>query len=107
MLWAEVQKESARWKSRRKIRDSLADGRRSRVVLDPLYSTDVGRLLPVEEDTIAISKVSEWERRERSEREEERRADAEAPDAEDELSAGEEPPLFLPTPSFMRSAGED
>jgi len=46
--------------------------------------------------------VAEWERRERRrEREEERRVEAE------ELGAGEELPLFLPTPSFMASAEEE
>jgi len=49
-------------------------------------------VLPAKED--AGSEASEWERRER---EEERRQEAEE---------GEEP-LFLPTPSFMASAGEE
>jgi len=44
---------------------------------------------------------SEWERMERREREEERRAEAEEP------GAGEEPPLFLPTPSFIASVDEE
>jgi len=44
--------------------------------------------------------VSEWELRERSEREDKQRVEAEA------LGGGEEP-LFLPTPPFMASAGED
>ena len=43
--------------------------------------------------------MSGWEL-ERREREEEREAEAE------ELGAGEELPLFLPTPSFMASANE-
>jgi len=55
----------------------------------------VGRLGPAEED--AGSDVSEWGRRER---EEERRAEAK------ELG-GEELLLFLPTPSFMASSGEE
>jgi len=45
--------------------------------------------------------VSEWELREPREREEERRAEAEA------LGGGGEEPLFLPTPSFMASADEE
>jgi len=46
ILWAEVQKETGRWKSRWKIRDLLADGRCSQAVLDFLSSTDVARLVP-------------------------------------------------------------
>jgi len=93
-----VQKETGRWKSRRKIRD-LADGRYSRAVLDFLFSTNVRRLVPAEE--YARSEVSEWER------EEEREAEAEAPGAKGEPSDGAEPPLFLPIPSFMASADEE
>ena len=75
-------------------------------MLDFLTSTDVGKIVPaVEED--AGSEASEWELRERAELEEERRAEGEALGAEDETGAGEEPPLFLPTPSFMASAGEE
>jgi len=95
----EVREESGRKKSRCKIRDLLVDGRCSQAVLDFLSTTDVGSLVPAEEE--ARSEVSEWERRERREREEERRAEAE------ELGAGEEVPLFLPTPSFMASADEE
>jgi hypothetical protein len=51
--------------------------------------------------------VSEWELRERREREEEREEATEALGAEDEVDDGEEPPLFLPTPSFMASAEEE
>jgi len=43
ILWAEVKKETGRWKDRWKIRDLLADGRCSRTVLNFLSSTDVGR----------------------------------------------------------------
>jgi hypothetical protein len=84
--------------SRWKVRDLLADGRCSRAVLDFLSTTDVGRLVPVEED--AQSEASEWELRERREREEERREEAEG------LGAEVEEPLFLPTPAFMASAEE-
>ena len=64
---------------------------------------DVERLVPAEED--AGSEVSEWERKERREREEERRA--EVLGATEELVAGEGLPLFLLTPSFMASADEE
>ena len=55
----------------------------------------------------AGSEASEWELRERREREEEREAEAEALDAEDEGDARDEHRLFLPTPPFMASAGEE
>ena len=45
--------------------------------------------------------------RERRERGEERRAEAKELGAAGELGAGEELPLFLPTPSFMASTDED
>jgi len=108
ILWAEVLKETKRWKSRWTVRDLLADRRCGRAVLDILSSTDVGRLVPpLEERGDAGSEVSEWELRERRERQEEREEEAEALGAEDEMDAGEGLPLFLPTPSFMASAGED
>jgi len=56
-----------------------------------------------EED--AGSEVSEWELRERREREAETEAEAEELGAE--VGAGEELPLLLPTPAFMASAEED
>ena len=55
----------------------------------------------VEREADAGSGVSEWELRERQEREEERREEVEA------LGTGEELPLFLPTPPLMASAGEE
>ena len=79
--------ESWEGKSRWRIWGLLAGGRCGREELDFLSATDVGRLVPAEGD--AGSEVSEWERRER---EEERRVEAE------ELGAGEDLPLFLPTP---------
>jgi len=101
VLWAELLKEMGRRKGRWKIQDLLADQRCSQTVLDYLTSTDVGRTVPaVEEEADAGSEVSEWELRERLEREDERRVEVEA------LGGGEEL-LFLPTPSFMASAGED
>ena len=65
-------------------------------MLDFLSAIDVGRRVPAEED--AASEVSEAELRGC---EEEQRAVAE------ELGAGEEPPLSLPTPSFMASVDEE
>ena len=106
ILWAEVQKETGRWKSRWTVWDLLADGRCGQAVLDFLCSTDVGRLVPPLDEGDAGSEVSEWELRERREREEEREAEAEELGAAGELGAGE-PPLFLPTPSFVASADED
>jgi len=50
-LWAEVQKETGRRKSRWKIRDQLADGKRGQAVLDFLSSTDVGRIVPPLEES--------------------------------------------------------
>jgi len=101
ILWEEVLKEMGRWK----VRDLLAGGRCNRAVLDFLASTDVGRLVPDDGDT--GSEVSEWELRERLEREEERSKEAEELGAAGDFRAGEEWPLFLPTPSFMASADEE
>jgi hypothetical protein len=94
-----VRKESGRGKERFKVRDLLADPRCSQPVLDFLSTTDVGRRAPPPAED-AESEVSEWELRERTEREEERRAEAE------ELGAEVEEPLFLPTPAFVASAEE-
>jgi len=58
ILWAEVKKETGRWKDRWKIRDLLADERCSRAVLDFLTSTDVGRRVRCKEED-AVSAVSE------------------------------------------------
>jgi len=108
VLWAEVLKETKRWKSRWTVRDLLADRRCGRAVLDFLSTTDVGRLvLPLEEKDDAGSEMSEWELRERRERQEEREGEAEALGAVDNMGDGEELPLFLPTPSFMASIGEE
>jgi hypothetical protein len=70
-------------------------------VLDFHSSTDVGRRVPAPVEDDVQSEASEWELRERREREEERRQEAEGQGVEDE-----EPPLFLPTPSFVASAEE-
>jgi hypothetical protein len=102
VLWTEIKKETGRWKSRWKVRDLPADERHSRAVLDFLSTTDVGRLVPAPVEEDAQSETLEWQFRERSEREEVRRREAE------ELGeGGEEQPLFLPTPSFMVSTEEE
>jgi len=82
------------------VRDPPADVRCSQAVRDFLSNTEVGRLVPAEEDT--GSEASEREVRERRERGEERRVEAEKLGAE-----GEEQPLFTHTPSFMASAKEE
>jgi hypothetical protein len=97
----EARKETRRWKCRWKVRDLLADERCSRVVLDPLSTTDVGRRVPSPAEEDAQSEESEWGLRERRGREEERRAEAE------ELGAEVEKPLFLPTSSFMLSVEDE
>jgi len=58
--WAEVREESGRAKSWFEIRDLLADGRCSQVVLDFLSTTDMGRLVPAGENP--ESEVSEERR---------------------------------------------
>jgi len=75
VMWEKVKKETGRWKSRWKIRDLFADPRCSQAILDFLASTQVGRRVPApeEEEEDAQSEVSEWELREREERNEERR----------------------------------
>jgi len=88
ILWAEVQKETGRWKIRWKIRDLPADGRCGQVVLDFLSSTDVRRLVPPLEEGDAGSQASEWERREHRGREEGRETEAEELGAVGELGAG-------------------
>ena len=108
VLWAEVLKETKRWKISWTVRDLLADEICGRAVLDFLSSSDVGRLVPpVDEGDDAGSEVSEWELRKRRERQEERVGEAEALGAVDWRGDGEELPLFLPTPPFMASAGEE
>ena len=107
VLWAEVQKETGRWKSRWKIRDLLADKRCGQVVLDFLTSTDVGRLVPPLDGDGARGQASEWELQERREEEEEQEAEAEELGAAGGSGAGEERPLIPPTPSFLASADEE
>jgi len=94
ILWAEVKKETGKWKDRSKVRDLLADGRCFREVLVFLATTDVGRRAPAEEDG-AVSAVSELAVREWLD---EQGAAAEG------AGAGGAPP-FLPTPDFMASVG--
>ena len=101
MLWKEGWKETERGKRRFAIRDLLADDRCSKAVLDFLSTTEVGRLVPTPAEEDVQSEASEWELRERREREEEKGAEAER------LGAEVEDPLFLPTPAFMASAEEE
>ena len=101
MLWKEVWKETERGKKWFAIRDLLADDRCSKAVLDFLSTTEVGRLVPPPAEEDVQSEASEWELRERREREEEKGAEAER------LGAEVEDPLFLPTPAFMASAEEE
>jgi len=56
---AKVLKETRRRQHWFTIRDLLADGRCRQAVLGFLSTTDVGRLVPADED--AVSEVSEWE----------------------------------------------
>jgi len=100
ILWAEVRKETGRWKSRWKIRDLLADGF-GQAAVDFHSSTDVGRLVPAAEEDDAGRDVSQWERREFREWEEEGREEAEA------LGAGKGLPLLLPTSPFREPADEE
>jgi len=103
----EVLKETKRRKSGWTVRDLLADDSCGQAVLDFLSSTDVGRLVPpLKEEDDAGSEVSEWELRECWERQEEWEGESEALGAADHMGDRKELPLFLPTPSFMVSAGE-
>jgi len=95
ILWAAVKKETGRWKDRWKVRDLMADGRCSWVVLDLLSSTDVGRRVLAETDDDAVSAVSQLEVREWLEEQGAGAAKADAGGT----------PLFLPTLDFMASAG--
>jgi len=81
----------------------MVDGQ---AVLDFLSSTDVGKLVLVEDEGDAGSEAPEWELWERREREEDRRVESEELGAVREVGAGEEPPLLLPTCAFMASGGE-
>jgi len=74
----------------------VTDGRCSQAVLAFLSTTDVGRLVPAEEDV--GSEVSEWG----AQGAQEAGGGTEA----EELGAGEELLLPLPTPSFMASTEE-
>jgi len=107
ILWAEVQKETGRWKSRRTVRDLLADGRCGQAVADFLSSTDVGRLVSPLETGDPASEASESELRECRDREVEREAEALEQGAPGELGAVEELPLFLPSPPFMASVDDE
>jgi len=98
-MWETVKKETGRWKSRWKIRDLFADPRCSQAILDFLASTQVGRRAPepAEEEDDARSETSEWELREREERDEERRQ-------RDAAMGAEEERLLFFTPPFSSAA---
>ena len=97
-MWRE---ETGRGKRRWRAHELFAEQRCSQALLDFLTATDVGRIvLPVGGEADVGSEVLELELWERREREEVCRVEVE------ELGAGEEP-LFLPTPPFMASAGEE
>ena len=104
VLWRTVKKETGRWKSRWKIRDLFADPRCSQAILDFLAATQVGRRAPrpvEEEEEDAQSEASEWELREREERDEERRIrDAEMGEEEERLG-------FFPVPFLSASTGRE
>jgi len=104
-LWAEVRKETGRWKSRWRIRDLLGDRRCSQAVLDFLASTDVGKtVLAVGEEGGAGSEASECELWERREREEGREAEAAALGAADELG-GRGGAAIVPTHPIVHGIG--
>ena len=100
-LWKEVRKETGKGRRWWKAHKLFADRRCSQAVLNFLSSTEVGKTVPAAEED-ARSEASEWELRERAEREEERRAEAVVLGMEEE-----EHLLFLPIPSFMALAGEE
>ena len=108
VVWAEVLKVTKCGKSRWTARDLLAGERCERAVFDFLPRTDVARLVPpLEEEGVAGSEVSGLELRKRREREEERASRAEEMGAARGLRDGGERSMFLPTPYFMASAGEE
>jgi len=106
-LWEEVYKETGRGRWRWKAHELFAESECSQTVLNFLFLTDVGKTVPAVEVDDAGSEASQWELRERREREEEREAEAEALGAENEGDIRDEHRLFLPTPPFMASAGEE
>jgi hypothetical protein len=63
--------EAGRCQDRFGIRDLFADERCSQAILDPLTTTHVGRLAPKPAEENAQREASEWEPRERNERERE------------------------------------
>jgi hypothetical protein len=67
-------------------------------VLGFLSTMDTGTLAPVPVEEDAPSEAAEWDLRERTDGEEERRAEAEG------LGAEVEEPLFVTSPSCMASA---
>ena len=106
-MWKEVYKETGRGRWRWKAHELFAEKECSQAVLDFLSSTDVGKTVPAAAADDAGSEASEWELRERREWEEEREAEAEVLGVEDEEDTRDGLPLFLPTPPFMASVGEE
>ena len=92
-----MKKETRKCKSRWKIQDLLADGRCSQAVLDFLTTTSVGKIVPTAEEDVG-SEASEWELRERMEREEESSTEAEALGTEEEGTPGKNPRSSFPPP---------
>ena len=101
-----MKKETGRGKDWWKIKDLLADERCSRAVLDFHSASDVGRRVPPLGEGDDGSQASEAELRQLREREQEAEEEMEELGAAGGLGAGEELPLFLPTPSFMGLADE-
>jgi len=89
-------------KDRFKIRGLFADERCSQAVPDSLSTTDVGRRVPNPAEEGARNESSGWEPRERQEKGEERKPEAEEAGAEVEKRL-----QFFPTPSFLASVKEE
>jgi len=90
--------ETMRWRSRRSVRDLLADGRCGQAVVDVLSPTDVGRLVSPLEENGGRGEVSDWEL---WERQEEREAEAEAL-GDKELRRSSPPPRSWHQEASMR-----
>ena len=98
VLWEEVQKETGKGTERWKVHELFEEVECSQAVLDFLSSTEVGKIVPGESrDEDAESKASQWELRERTEREEEGMVEELGAEEQGEEEHG----LFLPTLPFM------
>jgi len=98
----EVKKKTGSWKSHWKVQDLLANERFSGRYWTSSLPRRVRRVPSLGEED-AGSEASVWELRERREREEKRRHEAEELD----VGSEEEIALFLPTPTFMASADDE